>query len=71
MHWFSSILREIVGLFVDDGSFALIILCWVPAAALLPSLLAVPPAWHGGILFAGLAMTLVWSCLRFVRRGAI
>ena len=29
MRWLGPILREIFGLFVDDGSLALIILCWL------------------------------------------
>jgi hypothetical protein len=68
MRWFGPILREIFGLFVDDGSLALIILCWLTAVALLLPQVPVPLAWRGTALFAGLAITLAWSCLRHVAR---
>ena len=67
MRWLGPIFREIFGLFVDDGSVALIILCWLTAVALLPQV-PVPLAWRGVALFAGLAITLAWSCLRQIAR---
>jgi hypothetical protein len=68
MRWLVPILREIFGLFVDDGSLALIILCWLAAIALLPPLIPLPLAWRGAALFAGLAVTLAWSCVRHIAR---
>ena len=63
-----SIGREILGLFVDDGSFAVVIVVWlVLAVAGLP--LVVPEGrWSGPILFVGLALVLVESVLRYARR---
>ncbi|MEO6964662.1 MAG: hypothetical protein ABI076_02035, partial [Acidobacteriaceae bacterium] len=63
-----TILREILGLFMDDGSFAFSILVWVSVVVfLLPHFgLALP--WRGVILFAGLAMILFWSAVRFSRQ---
>jgi hypothetical protein len=55
-------------LFVDDGSLALIILCWLTAAAPLLPQVPVPLAGRGAALFAGLAVTLAWSCLRHIVR---
>jgi hypothetical protein len=68
MRWLGPFFREIFGLFVDDGSLALIILCWLTAVALLFPLVPVPLAWRGAALFAGLAITLTWSCLRHIAR---
>jgi hypothetical protein len=59
----------LLGLFVDDARFALAILAWLTALALL--LPQIPfPAWRGAPLFTGLAVILVWHCLRHVTRRA-
>ena len=61
-------LREIFGLFVDDGSFALAILAWSVAAWLvLPHLPSAADA-GGVVYFIGLATILVWSAWRRSRR---
>ena len=63
MGWIKSVAREVYGLFVDDGSFAVAILVWVAVAGV-----ALPHAgWAGPVLFAGLAAILVKSVLRFAR----
>ena len=67
MSWIKTILREIVGLFVDDGSFALAILVFVGAAWLLLPRLGIPAEWGGIILFVGLAAILVESATRRAR----
>ena len=67
MPWLRSILAEIWGLFVDDGSFALAILVWFAVSWLLPPHFGVPPELRGPILFAGLATVLVESALRRAR----
>lgn len=54
-----NILAEIVGLFVDDWAFALLVLLWVALFALPPVRLHLPLA--GPLLFLGLAaLTLVF-----------
>jgi hypothetical protein len=70
MRWIIAIPREIFGLFVDDGRFALSILVWLAAVAWLQPILPVPSQWRGAMLFAGLALALVWSCLHQVARHA-
>jgi hypothetical protein len=70
MRWLVPIVRELYGLFVDDGWFALIILLWLAAVALSQSLVSLPSPWRGAELFAGLALALVWSCLHHVARTA-
>ncbi len=69
MHWISNILREIIGLFVDDGSFALAILLWIGLVRLILPRLHLPIP-GGLILFAGLAIILIESASRFSRRNA-
>lgn len=67
MNWLKSIAREVFGLFVDDGSFAIAILAWVGLAAGLVRI-ALTAYLTGPILFAGLALILMESVLRFARR---
>ncbi len=73
MNWLRTIAREIFGLFVDDGSFALLILLWLGLIALLLPYLAWMPIWtlkwRGAILFLGLAAILMGSALRYARRN--
>jgi hypothetical protein len=69
MGWLTSIAREVLGLFVDDGSFAIAILVWLAlAVAGLPHIRA-HPRLTGPVLFAGLALILIESVLRFSRRS--
>ena len=58
---------EFIGLFVDDGSFAVAILGWLAVGWLVPPRL--PPAVAPVILFAGLAAILVESTVRRSRAG--
>ena len=63
MSWFKSISSELIGLFVDDGNFALSMVIWLVVCGLalpwmgLPSLL--PPV----ILFSGLVVILARNTL--------
>jgi hypothetical protein len=68
MRWLRTILAEILGLFVDDGSFALAILVWLGVIWLGLPWLNLPAAWNGVILFTGLAAILAESALRGARR---
>jgi hypothetical protein len=66
--WLKNILREIFGLFVDDGSFALAILIWLALVRWATSHLNIPSRATGIILFAGLALILTESAARYSRR---
>ena len=55
MRWLKTVFGEILGLFVDDGSFALSIVVWLVLAWLLLPRLEVPGTAKGLVLFAGLA----------------
>lgn len=69
MQWFRVIFREIVGLFVDDGSFAIAIIAWLGIVWLLLPRLGVFSRWNCLILFAGLGCILVENTLRYARRS--
>ncbi len=68
MKWLKNILREIFGLFVDDGSFALAILIWLAVVRWATPHLNIPSRATGIILFAGLALILTQSATRYSRR---
>ena len=60
-------LKELIGLFVEDGSLAIGILVWIAIAAFLFPHLPGGIAWHAPALFAGLALLLfenVWRSAR-------
>lgn len=62
------ILRELVGLFVDDVGFAAAIVGWITLAWLLSAFVLPPSPWLAILLFAGLGAILLESALR--RAGA-
>ena len=66
MTWVRSLAREVFGLFVDDGPFALAIVVWLGVVWLLLSA-GVAPGWMAVCLFAGLASILVGSAVRQAR----
>ena len=68
MGWITAVLRELAGLFVDDGSLALLALIWLAACGLALRWLGLDPAWAGLPLFAGLALALLATALRAARR---
>ena len=63
-----SILREVFGLFVDDGSLALAILIWIAVVGLALPAFGLPSAWRAIILFAGCALILAENVARSARR---
>ncbi len=66
MNWIRTILAELFGLFVDDGSFALAILAWIAFARLCLPLLC-PEGGDAMAFFAGLALILIGSAIRRAR----
>ncbi|MCJ2016660.1 MULTISPECIES: hypothetical protein [unclassified Methylobacterium] len=68
MDTLKTILRELVGLFVDDVGFAAAIVGWIILAWLLSSLVLPPSPWGAILLFAGPGAILLESTLR--RAGA-
>ncbi len=65
MNWIWWLCREVCGLFIEDGSFALTILIWLAVTAfLLTKILPLP--WKGPTLLVGVLAIL----LENVRRTA-
>ena len=67
MSWLKTIWRELVGLFVDDGSLAVAVLAWLLVSGLLLPRLGLPPAWPPLVLAVGLLAILAESVLRAAR----
>ena len=67
MSWLGAIWREIFGLFVDNGRFALSIIVWLVLTGLLLPAIGLAASWAGLILFAGLAAILLESVIRRAR----
>jgi hypothetical protein len=64
----SAFFKELLGLFVDDGSLALAILVWCAVAGLaLPELPALDP-WRAPILFLGCLLILMTNVTLAARR---
>ncbi len=70
MTWLNTLWSEFIGLFVDDGSFAVAILAWIAFCWLVLPRLGLAPPWPSAILFGGLALILVESALRRARQRA-
>jgi TRAP-type C4-dicarboxylate transport system permease small subunit len=70
MKWILTAARELVGLFVDDGSLAVAVLAWVAVAALAFPALPIDRGWLAVALFAGIALILVENLLRAARSRA-
>lgn len=67
MKWVNAVWREIFGLFVDNGRFALSIAIWLVLTGLLLPAIGLGGSWAGLILFAGLAVILLESVIRRAR----
>jgi hypothetical protein len=66
--WLKTIVDEVFGLFVDDGSFAVAILAWLAFAWLALPHAGLPASAKGPVLFLGLAAILVESAARRSRQ---
>lgn len=69
MRFLRSVLAELFGMFVDDGSLALAILAWVAVIAVVQSLAVVTSEKLGALLFLGLGALLVENVLRRSRKS--
>ena len=68
MRWVRSVVRELWGLFVDDGSFAGAIVVWLAVVLLGLRRVGWAARWGGVALFVGLAVVLIENVLRYARR---
>lgn len=69
MRWLGAIWSQLIGLFVDDGRFAALILGWIVLCAVLLQRTGLPPALEAGLLFGGLGLILVESAARRAKAG--
>lgn len=67
MSWIRMIVREVLGLFIDNGSFAVAIVVWLILTALVLPRIGIGAGWEGIILFGGLTIILVESATRRAR----
>lgn len=63
-----AVFSELFALFVDDGSFAALILIWIAVVWLLCSRVLANPAWGAALLFVGLVVILLESAARRSRQ---
>jgi Ca2+/H+ antiporter, TMEM165/GDT1 family len=63
--------RKLVGLFVDDGSLAAVVLVWIATCGLLLRIVGLVPQWLGAMLFLGLALILFENALRAAKRRSV
>ncbi len=67
MNALRTVVRELVGLFVEDRLFALAIALWLLATAAIAALSIGTPEIRGLVLFLGLAAVLVGGVVRGAR----
>jgi hypothetical protein len=63
-----SMLREVFGLFVDDGSLAIAVLAWIGIVAFALPAFGLPATWRAVALFAGCALILAENVGRSARQ---
>jgi hypothetical protein len=68
MNGIMAALRELAGLFVDDGSLALAVLAVIVAAGLLATLMPAFPLAAGAVLLFGCLAVLFANVMRAARR---
>ncbi len=64
MAWLRTMFGELIGLFVDDGWFAVAILAWIAVAWIGTRLLGPPGPWTAAIFCLGFVAILVDSVRR-------
>ena len=67
MNLLKSVLPELIGLFVDDGSLVLAVIVWVLAGVLCRRAQLLDPAWEAVLLALGIAALLAENVLRSAR----
>jgi hypothetical protein len=63
-----TIVEELWGLFVDDGTLEVVIVCWLLLVALVLPLTKIPPQFDGAILLLGLILGLIENIRRRARK---
>jgi hypothetical protein len=71
MSGLKTIFGELLGLFIEDGSFAVAIFVWLGLVWFVLPHLPLPHVVQGPVLFAGLLAILLESVLRTARRPQV
>lgn len=69
MGWLSTVWREFIGLFIDDGRFAGAILAWLAGGMICIRVFNVSPAGEAFILAAGFVLLLAENVERTAREA--
>jgi hypothetical protein len=67
MNFLKGLFKEVLGLFVDDGSLAIALLVWIAAANLIARTTAIDGPAMSLLWFAGCAAILIENVLRGAR----
>jgi hypothetical protein len=67
MNFFKSIFSELIGLFVDDGSFVLAVIAWVLGGAICLRTQLISPLVEAVLLFLGIIVLLAENVERTAR----
>ncbi len=70
LSWTTTVRRELVGLFIEDGSFAVAVLAWLAGGAICIHLIGVDPAVEGFLLAVGFALLLAENVDRAARHAS-
>lgn len=68
MTWLKTVWEELVGLFVDDMSLAIVIVAWLAVAAIVVELNWIPADLQGPLLALGLVLIFLENTLRRARK---
>lgn len=60
--------KQLIGLFVEDGTLALLLIIWVGIAAMVLPRVPINSSWNATILFVGCVIILVENVIRAGRR---
>ena len=61
--------KNLIGIFVEDGTLAILLIVWVGIVALVLPRVPIDSSWDGVILFAGCVAILIENVVRTGRRG--
>ena len=61
--------KNLIGIFVEDGTLAILLIVWVGIVALVLPRVPIDSSWDGVILFAGCVAILIENVVRAGRRG--
>jgi hypothetical protein len=61
--------KQLIGLFVEDGTLAILLIIWVGIAALVLPHVPIDSSWDGVILFAGCVAILIENVARAARHA--